>query len=97
MRKNRIPKKCQSGNWCNKSKQIKARDNYTCKICGLREPDIMETHHIKSQKTHKELRLESTNLITLCPNCHKRITVRESKMKKDKAMTSIKGVAIWKK
>lgn len=87
----------KGGNWFNKSKDVKIRDNYTCKICKLREPDIMETHHIKSKKTHPELKLEDINLITLCPNCHKRITIKELKMKKDKAKKSIEGVSIWKK
>ena len=57
-------------------KQAKVRDNYTCQICGLREPEIMEIDHIKSKRDYPELRAELNNLVTLCPNCHRRKTVR---------------------
>ena len=63
------------------SKQAKIRDDYTCQICGLREPDIMETDHIKPQSLYPELKCTLENLLTLCPNCHRRKTIRERKEK----------------
>ena len=57
-------------------KEAKIRDNYTCQDCGLYEPEIMEVDHIKPKYKYPELRNELANLVTLCPNCHKRKTVR---------------------
>ncbi len=57
--------------------QAKIRDDYTCQICGVREPAIMQADHIKPKGRFPELGREINNLITLCPNCHARKTVRE--------------------
>lgn len=67
------------GKWPYKKRQVKTRDNYTCQICGLRDPEIMEVDHIKPKKRFPELALELENLVTLCPNCHRRKTNREWK------------------
>lgn len=53
------------------------RDDYTCRICGLREPDIMQVDHIKPESQSPELARSITNLQTLCPNCHARKTIAE--------------------
>lgn len=55
------------------------RDNYTCQVCGLRELEIMEVDHIKPKPLFPELFREIRNLVTLCPNCHRRKTNRELK------------------
>lgn len=70
--------------------EIKIRDNYTCKICGLRDSEIMEVDHVKPLRTHPQLRLDRENLMTLCPNCHARKTIRENKMRKQK------GGSVWR-
>ena len=57
--------------------KAKIRDNYVCQICGLREPEIMEIHHIKPKSKFPELMNDLENMITLCPNCHRRKSVRE--------------------
>lgn len=54
----------------------KVRDNYTCQICGLRDVEIMDVDHIKSKARNPQLRLELNNLMTICPNCHRRKTIR---------------------
>lgn len=59
--------------------QCKIRDDYTCQICGLREPEIMVADHILPKSMHPELKFEMNNLVTLCPNCHARKTIREKK------------------
>lgn len=53
------------------------RDNYTCQSCGHNEPEIMEVDHIKPKSKFPELKLDINNLITLCPNCHRRKTNRD--------------------
>lgn len=63
--------------WRNKAKE---RDNDTCQECGLREPEIMEVDHIKPKSKFPELRYKLENLKTLCPNCHKRKTIKEIKL-----------------
>jgi len=61
------------------NKQALIRDNYTCQICGMRDIEIMEVDHIKPKSKFPELRLDLNNLMTLCPNCHRRKTNREKK------------------
>ncbi len=53
------------------------RDNWTCQVCGLREVEIMEVDHIKPRSKYPELATEINNMVTLCPNCHRRKTIRE--------------------
>ena len=60
-------------------KQVLIRDDYTCQICGYREIEIMEVDHIKPKSIYPELQFEMNNMVTLCPNCHRRKTNREKK------------------
>lgn len=60
-------------------RQALIRDDYTCQVCGFREPEIMEVDHIVPRSVAPELRHELNNLITLCPNDHRRKTNREKK------------------
>ena len=69
----------KGGSWLWVRKQIVIRDDYTCQICGLREPEIMMVDHILPKSMYPELKLKMNNLITLCPNCHARKTIRERK------------------
>ena len=45
------------------------RDNYTCQDCGKIGGEL-NSHHIKPFATHKNLRTELDNGITLCKTCH---------------------------
>ncbi|OGT23540.1 MAG: hypothetical protein A2W47_04505 [Gammaproteobacteria bacterium RIFCSPHIGHO2_12_38_15] len=65
-------------NWL--TMETKIRDNYTCQICGFRDPDIMEVDHIKPKSLYPELESALENLVTLCPNCHRRKTIRDWKL-----------------
>jgi hypothetical protein len=62
-------------------KQAKIRDNYTCQICGLRDDEIIEVDHIIPVSVNPSLKFELSNLLTLCPNCHRRKTNRELRQK----------------
>ena len=53
-------------------KQTKARDNYTCRLCGANGCSIA-SHHIEKVSENYELFEEETNLITLCVECHEKV------------------------
>ena len=65
--------------WRKKSREIKERDLYLCQICIRKiygniphcHTDKVETHHIIKLEDNFDLRLENTNLITLCLIHHK--------------------------
>jgi len=59
---------------------ILQRDNFTCRICGFRDPDILEIDHIKPTAIYPELDLDRDNLWALCPNCHRRKTLQDVKL-----------------
>jgi 5-methylcytosine-specific restriction endonuclease McrA len=46
------------------------RDLYTCQCC-LRRGVTLNAHHIHNYSTHRELRTELENGITMCEGCHK--------------------------
>ncbi|MBR2553398.1 MAG: HNH endonuclease [Aeriscardovia sp.] len=50
---------------------ILIRDGFRCKRCGGRE--CLEVHHIKPFALYPDLRLDPTNAITLCHECHTRL------------------------
>jgi len=52
-------------------KAVYARDNYTCQKCGKISNGDINAHHIESYTDNKELRLELSNGVTLCEDCHK--------------------------
>lgn len=67
------------GNWRYWKNQALIRDDYRCQICGFREVEIMEVDHIQQKSKAPHLRLILENLLTLCPICHRRKTIRELK------------------
>lgn len=56
------------------SKQVRERDNYTCKVCGKSSKDevTIVAHHLESYDVNEELRLDVNNGVTLCNSCHNR-------------------------
>lgn len=77
--KRKIALAVQRGKYTWLKKQCKERDDYTCQVCGLRDPEIMEVDHILKRCERPDLMNELSNLVTLCPNCHRRKTNREIK------------------
>ncbi len=64
-----------SEDWANKRFEIMNRDSFTCGLCGRKsnnERNIFNVHHIIPLRLDWNLRLENTNLITLCEDCHKK-------------------------
>lgn len=57
------------------TKRVMARDNYTCQCCGQEHGDI-EVHHLDGYSWCIEKRLDDTNGITLCRNCHSNFHAR---------------------
>lgn len=64
----------KSKEWNNKSQEIKLLDNHCCLVCkslGLHSPVYLEVHHIIKFRNDSSLRLDNSNLITLCIHHHK--------------------------
>ena len=67
-----------SAEWQAKRQQIKVRDNYLCQICirelyGTRRKynyEDLQVHHVVPINSDEELRLDNSNLITLCSMHH---------------------------
>ena len=64
--------------WQEKRRQIKERDSYLCQVC-IRDlystwrrynHQDLQVHHAMPIDASEELRLENSNLITLCPMHH---------------------------
>lgn len=68
-----------SWQWKNKREEIKQRDHYLCQVCRVNKhrtlkvfnSEGLEVHHIEPLKDKPELKLENSNLITLCTYHHK--------------------------
>jgi HNH endonuclease len=66
------------------SSAIKKRDNYTCKLCGIKNHKglgyslKLHAHHIKSWVKYPKLRHVFSNGITYCLPCHKIIHGRKN-------------------
>lgn len=59
--------------WQRKRWQILQRDGFCCRLCLYNhkiETHGLQVHHIVKMRENQSLRLEDTNLITLCPECH---------------------------
>lgn len=49
-------------------KTVLERDNYTCQCCGSKNNP--QVHHVLNYSSHKKLRIDVNNGITLCECCH---------------------------
>ncbi|MFQ5419848.1 MAG: DEAD/DEAH box helicase [Anaerolineae bacterium] len=66
-------------NWQSQRQQALARDGHQCQVCGARE-GMLHVHHVRpfrefgyvrGQNEHYRLANELSNLVTLCPSCHR--------------------------
>lgn len=49
---------------------VLARDNYTCQCCGKKSGINMKVHHLYGYACYPEYRVDQTQALTLCENCH---------------------------
>lgn len=73
-----IKKFRNSGAWRNKAEEIKTRDKFLCQIClkkNIFNYKELSVHHIQPIAENQELRLENSNLITVCELHHKECEV----------------------
>jgi len=61
------------------------RDNFTCQHCGSSIGGSLNAHHIIPYAKDKSLRLEISNGITLCKDCHMKEHARLRKVAKQQA------------
>ena len=74
-KQSRRAKLIRNGKWfANRKLIVFARDDFTCQLCGLREPLIMQVDHKIEKSTDPTQTNSLSNLRTLCPNCHARKT-----------------------
>ena len=56
--------------------RVRERDNFTCQCCGYHNTEKinhgLEVHHIYGYKDHLDYRIEDSNCVTLCNDCHKK-------------------------
>lgn len=66
--------------WKSKRRNILRRDDYRCQECKRYGKSITATtvHHIEPLKDKPELRLEGSNLVSLCGKCHERMHDRDN-------------------
>lgn len=51
-------------------KRVYKRDNYTCQCCGKKPKHGLVVHHLNGYNWFIEGRIDETNAVTLCENCH---------------------------
>lgn len=64
----------KGGTWLYWKKQTMLRDNYTCQMCNLYDPEVVVVDHIIPNKVTGKKYIDKehdiNNLQTLCANCH---------------------------
>jgi 5-methylcytosine-specific restriction endonuclease McrA len=66
--------------WKNKREKVLRRDEYLCQECKRyeRTTEANTVHHIRPLMVSPELRLDSSNLVSLCNTCHERMHDRKT-------------------
>jgi len=59
--------------WQRRKAEILQRDNFTCQLCTDTETEL-HVHHKKYYAGKKPWEYDNNDLITLCVNCHKKIS-----------------------
>ena len=84
--KQRIRKSLEYRNW---RVLVFSRDNWTCKKCGARSGNgkevCLEAHHIKSFSKYPSKRFDVANGLTVCLDCHYKLSEKQMKGNKNGA------------
>lgn len=66
--------------WIQLVKYIYKRDGYKCQRCGTEKVGSVKfhAHHIRPWSLYPDLRLEPSNLVTLCDTCHRWVHSRQN-------------------
>jgi len=59
----------ESPRWRKLREQIRRRDNFTCRVCGVQSRRVV-VDHIVPLRVRPDLGLHPANLQLLCPACH---------------------------
>jgi len=53
-------------------KEIWNERPHACEMCGvmIREANVINFHHVRTKAAYPELRLDKTNILILCKDCH---------------------------
>lgn len=57
--------------------RVYKRDKFTCQMPGCSYKKYLNAHHIQKWASASSLRFDVDNGITLCKNCHKKVTGSE--------------------
>lgn len=63
-------RKMRGRGWVKFSQNVRAEAENSCQLCGLKNMYRLDTHHIFKQRTHRHLKFERWNTISLCKECH---------------------------
>lgn len=67
----------RGGNWETIARQVREREGYRCRDCGISEESLgrqLDVHHVVPYRAFKspERANREDNLIAVCPSCHKK-------------------------
>jgi 5-methylcytosine-specific restriction endonuclease McrA len=58
--------------------KVYKRDNFTCQMPGCKKKGSVQAHHIEKWSSASTLRFDVDNGISLCRNCHRKVTGHET-------------------
>ena len=73
--------------WIKTRNSVRKRDRYICKYCYEFHKELMVVecvHHIIDYKEDDSLKLDKSNLISVCNECHRMIHIQYESSEKDK-------------
>lgn len=73
--------KQRGGNWQLQARRARQRDGFRCQVCGVTEEALgrqLDVHHRVPARTYRHASESNqlSNLVTVCPACHKRLEER---------------------
>ena len=68
-------KRLRGGGWGKFSRAIIKSRGRCCEVCGVGgdKKHRLACHHMKTVRTHRHLRFETSNIVVVCPWCHSKM------------------------